>query len=80
MVLLELSVISTIAWFLGYLLAMAAVPVVLASAGSMQFEPLSFTVNPKAQHRCYYVHRSSHIGSGVNLRKQPNKGVHGARD
>tara|TARA_Y100000746_G_scaffold191270_1_gene171332 strand:- start:820 stop:4011 length:3192 start_codon:yes stop_codon:yes gene_type:complete len=47
MVLLELSVISTFAWFLGYLLAMAAVPVVLASVGFMQFEPLGFTVNPR---------------------------------
>ena len=47
MVLLELSVISTVAWFLGYLLAMAAVPAVLASVGFMQFEPLSFTVNPR---------------------------------
>ncbi len=46
MVLLELSVIATIAWFLGYLSAMAAVPVVLASVGFMQFEALGFTVNP----------------------------------
>jgi ABC-type antimicrobial peptide transport system permease subunit len=47
MVLLELAVIASIAWFLGYLLAMAAVPVVLASVGFMQFEPLGFTVNPR---------------------------------
>ena len=47
MVLLELTVIATVAWFLGYLLAMAAVPVVLASVGFMQFEPLGFTVNPR---------------------------------
>ena len=47
MVLLELAVIATVAWFLGYLLAMAAVPVVLASVGFMQFEPLGFTVNPR---------------------------------
>ncbi|MCP4972768.1 MAG: ABC transporter permease, partial [Prochlorococcus sp.] len=47
MVLLELAVISTVAWFLGYLLAMAAVPAVLASVGFMQFEPLGFTVNPR---------------------------------
>jgi ABC-type antimicrobial peptide transport system permease subunit len=47
MVLLELAVIATAAWFLGYLLAMAAVPVVLASVGFMQFEPLGFTVNPR---------------------------------
>ncbi len=47
MVLLELAVIATIAWFIGYLLAMAAVPAVLASVGFMQFEPLGFTVNPR---------------------------------
>ena len=47
MVLLELAVIATVAWFLGYLLAMAAVPAVLASVGFMQFEPLGFTVNPR---------------------------------
>ncbi|MEE3083039.1 MAG: FtsX-like permease family protein [Candidatus Thermoplasmatota archaeon] len=47
MVLLELAVISSVAWFLGYLLAMAAVPIVLASVGFMQFEPLGFTVNPR---------------------------------
>ena len=47
MVLLELTVIATVAWFLGYILAMAAVPVVLASVGFMQFEPLGFTVNPR---------------------------------
>ena len=46
MVLLELAVVSTVAWFLGYLMAMAAVPAVLASVGFMQFEPLGFTVNP----------------------------------
>jgi ABC-type antimicrobial peptide transport system permease subunit len=46
MVLLELAVIATVAWFFGYLLAMAAVPAVLASVGFMQFEPLGFTVNP----------------------------------
>jgi len=47
MVLLELAVIASVAWFLGYLLAMAAVPAVLASVGFMQFEPLGFTVNPR---------------------------------
>ena len=47
MVLLELAVIATVAWFLGYLSAMAAVPAVLASVGFMQFEPLGFTVNPR---------------------------------
>ena len=46
MVLLELAVIATVAWFFGYLLAMAAVPAVLASVGFMQFEPLGFNVNP----------------------------------
>ena len=46
MVLLELGVISTVAWFLGYLLAMAAVPIVLASVGFMQFKALGFSVNP----------------------------------
>ena len=46
MVLLELAVVATVAWFLGYLMAMAAVPAVLASVGFMQFEPLGFTVNP----------------------------------
>ena len=47
MVLLELAVVATVAWFLGYLMAMAAVPAVLASVGFMQFEPLGFTVNPR---------------------------------
>jgi len=46
MVLLELAVIATVGWFFGYLLAMAAVPLVLASVGFMQFEPLGFNVNP----------------------------------
>ena len=46
MVLLELAVIATVGWFFGYLLAMAAVPLVLASVGFMQFEPLGFKVNP----------------------------------
>ena len=46
MVLLELTVISSVAWLVGYLLAMAAVPVVLASVGFMRFEPLGFDVNP----------------------------------
>ncbi|MCH2637252.1 MAG: FtsX-like permease family protein, partial [Candidatus Thalassarchaeum sp.] len=47
MVLLELAVIATVAWFLGYLSAMAAVPAVLASVGFLQFEPLGVTVNPR---------------------------------
>ena len=46
MVLLELAVVSFVAWFAGYLLAMAAVPVVLASVGFMKFEALGFNVNP----------------------------------
>jgi ABC-type antimicrobial peptide transport system permease subunit len=46
MVLLELAVISFIAWVVGYLLAMAAVPIVLASVGFMKFEALGFNVNP----------------------------------
>lgn len=46
MVLLELAVVSFVAWFAGYLLAMAAVPIVLASVGFMQFEALGFSVNP----------------------------------
>ena len=47
MVLLELAVIATVAWFLGYLLALPATVTVLASVGFMQFEPLGFTVNPR---------------------------------
>lgn len=47
MVLLELAVIATAAWILGYLLALLAVPAVLASVGFMQFEPLGFTVDPR---------------------------------
>jgi len=46
MVLLELAVIASIAWFIGYLLAMAAVPIVLASVGFLQFKPLGYSVNP----------------------------------
>ena len=46
MVLMELAVVATVAWFFGYLLAMAAVPVVLMSVGFMQFESLGFNVNP----------------------------------
>jgi len=47
MVLLELAVIASVAWFLGYLLALPATVTVLASVGFMQFEPLGFTVNPR---------------------------------
>ena len=46
MVLLELAVVSFVAWLAGYLLAMAAVPVVLASVGFMKFEALGFNVDP----------------------------------
>lgn len=46
MVLLELAVVSFVAWIAGYLLAMAAVPVVLASVGFMKFEALGFNVDP----------------------------------
>lgn len=46
MVLLELAVVSFVAWVAGYLLAMAAVPVVLASVGFMKFEALGFNVDP----------------------------------
>ena len=46
MVLLELAVIASIAWFIGYLLAMAAVPIVLSSVGFLQFKALGYTVNP----------------------------------
>ena len=46
MVLLELAVVSFVACIAGYLLAMAAVPVVLASVGFMKFEALGFNVDP----------------------------------
>ena len=47
MVMLELAVMSTVAWLAGYLLAMAAVPVVLSSVGFMEFSPLGFSVDPR---------------------------------
>ena len=47
MILLELGVISFVAWLIGYLLAMAAVPVVLASVGFMQFSSLGYSVDPR---------------------------------
>lgn len=47
MVLLELGVIATVAWLIGYLLAMAAVPVVLASIGFMEFSALGYSVDPR---------------------------------
>ena len=46
MVLFELFVISSIAWFGGYLLAFFAVPVILSSVGFMQFESLDIDINP----------------------------------
>ena len=46
MVMFELAVISSLAWFIGYVLSIAAVPVVLASVGFMQFESSDVSVNP----------------------------------
>ena len=46
MVLLELFVMSSIAWLVGYLLALAAVPVVLSAVGFMEFRTGDFDVNP----------------------------------
>ena len=46
MVLLELAVMASIAWFAGYLLALATVPVVLSSVGFMEFSALKYDVNP----------------------------------
>ena len=46
MVLLELAVMASIAWFAGYLLAMAAVPAVLSSVGFMAFRSLEYSVDP----------------------------------
>ena len=46
MVLFELFIISSIAWFGGYLLAFFAVPVILSSVGFMQFERLDIDINP----------------------------------
>jgi len=47
MVLLELTVVSSLAWLGGYLLAMAAVPVVLSSVGFMEFSAMKYTVDPR---------------------------------
>lgn len=47
MVLLELAVMSSIAWLAGYLLAMAAVPVVLSSVGFMEFSAMKYSVDPR---------------------------------
>ncbi len=46
MVLVELAVMSLVAWAAGYVLAMAAVPAVLSAVGFMQFEPSGVSVNP----------------------------------
>ncbi len=46
MVLLELFVMSSIAWLLGYILALLAVPVVLSAVGFMEFRTGDFDVNP----------------------------------
>lgn len=46
MVLLELTVMSSMAWLVGYLMAMAAVPIVLSSVGFMEFRQSDFVVNP----------------------------------
>ena len=46
MVLLELFVMSSVAWLAGYLLAMVAVPVVLSAVGFMEFRTGDFDVNP----------------------------------
>ena len=46
MVLLELAVMSSVAWLGGYFLALAAVPVVLSSVGFMVFSQSEFSVDP----------------------------------
>ena len=46
MVLLELFVMSSVAWLAGYLLAMFAVPIVLSAVGFMEFRTGDFDVNP----------------------------------
>ena len=46
MVLLELFVMSSVAWLLGYILALLAVPVVLSAVGFMEFRTGDFDVNP----------------------------------
>jgi len=46
MILLELAVMSSIAWFAGYLLALNLVPLVLDAVGFMEFRPGEFKVNP----------------------------------
>ena len=46
MVLLELLVMSSVAWLAGYLLALFAVPIVLSAVGFMEFRTGDFDVNP----------------------------------
>ena len=46
MVLLELFVMSSVAWLVGYLLALLAVPIVLSAVGFMEFRTGDFDVNP----------------------------------
>ena len=46
MVLLELFVMSSVAWLVGYILALLAVPVVLSAVGFMEFRTGDFDVNP----------------------------------
>ena len=46
MVLLELFVMSSVAWLIGYLLALAAVPIVLSAVGFMEFRTGDFDVTP----------------------------------
>jgi len=46
MVLLELFVMSSVAWLAGYLLALFTVPIVLSSVGFMEFRTGDFDVNP----------------------------------
>ena len=46
MVLLELFVMSSVAWLAGYLLALLSVPVVLSAVGFMEFRTGDFNVNP----------------------------------
>ena len=46
MVLVELGVMSLVAWLAGYVLALAAVPGVLSAVGFMAFEPSGVNVNP----------------------------------
>lgn len=46
MVLLELFVMASVAWLVGYILALLAVPIVLSAVGFMEFRTGDFDVNP----------------------------------